>query len=149
MSSVNYSPTQAALLSKQINNLSQTIYQENKDKGFWPSDPKDRNVGEALMLIVSELAEGIEAHRAGRHANMQAYEDVYESIATEQADSSGDLAHECAFKAHIKDSFEDEMADAIIRILDLCGGLGINIGKHLYMKLGYNATRPHKHGKSY
>jgi len=143
---IDNSPTQAALLSRKLTSLSEAIYQENKAKGFWPLN---RNVGEALMLIVSELAEGIEAHRAGRHANLDAYEDVYESIATEQSDASGDLAHECAFKAHIKDSFEDEMADAIIRILDLCGGLGINIGKHLYMKLQYNANRPHKHGKSY
>jgi NTP pyrophosphatase (non-canonical NTP hydrolase) len=143
---VNTSPTHAALLSKQLNNLSEAIYQENKAKGFWPLN---RNVGEALMLIVSELAEGIEAHRAGRHANIEEYENVFQSIATEQADPSGDLAHECAFKAHIKDSFEDEMADAIIRILDLCGGLGIDIGKHVFMKLQYNANRPHKHGKAY
>jgi len=31
-----------------------------KEKGFWD---KERNIGEALMLIVTELAEGMEAHR--------------------------------------------------------------------------------------
>jgi NTP pyrophosphatase (non-canonical NTP hydrolase) len=31
-----------------------------KSKGFW--DEK-RNIGEALMLVVTELAEGMEAHR--------------------------------------------------------------------------------------
>jgi NTP pyrophosphatase (non-canonical NTP hydrolase) len=31
-----------------------------KSKGFWD---KERNVGEALMLIVTELAEAMEAHR--------------------------------------------------------------------------------------
>ena len=31
-----------------------------KEKGFWD---KERNIGEALMLIVTELAEAMEAHR--------------------------------------------------------------------------------------
>lgn len=31
-----------------------------KDKGFWD---KERNVGEALMLVVSELGEAIEGYR--------------------------------------------------------------------------------------
>lgn len=31
-----------------------------KSKGFWD---KERNVGEALMLVVTELAEAMEAHR--------------------------------------------------------------------------------------
>ena len=101
------------------------------------------------MLVTSELAEALEADRKGRKANYIGYQDTYESIATENADPSGNLAHECAFKAHIKDSFEDEIADAIIRLLDLCGGLGINIGRHIYLKVAFNATRPAKHGKAY
>lgn len=140
--------TKAALASSTINSLSQAIYEANKEKGFWPKD-KDRNIGEALMLITSELSEALEADRKARRANYPAYEDVFESIADEMKDPYGDLAHECAFKAHIKDTFEDELADAVIRLLDLCGGLGINIGRHIYLKVAFNATRPHRHGKAY
>lgn len=140
--------TRAALSSEAINKLADAIYLANKEKGFWPKD-KDRNIGEALMLVTSELGEAMEAHRSNRHANYEAYEDVFESIASEINDPYGDLAHECAFKAHIKDTFEDELADAVIRILDLCGGLGINIGRHIYMKVAFNATRPLRHGKAY
>ena len=39
-----------------------------KSKGFW--DEK-RNIGEALMLIVTELAEGMEAYRKQDEANFR------------------------------------------------------------------------------
>jgi NTP pyrophosphatase (non-canonical NTP hydrolase) len=53
------------------------------------------------------------------------------------------------FKAVVKDTFEDEIADTIIRLFDLCGWLGIDIHKHIMLKLNYNSTRPYKHGKAF
>lgn len=42
--------------------------------------------------------------------------------------------------SHLK-SRDVEFADAIIRIMDLCGGLGIDIGSAITEKLAYNAQR--------
>lgn len=53
------------------------------------------------------------------------------------------------FKENIKDTFEDELADTVIRILDLCGARGIDLEKHIYLKLKYKATRERMHGKNY
>ena len=53
------------------------------------------------------------------------------------------------FQDYIKDSFEDEIADAVIRLFDLTEGFGIDLEKHIRMKLNYNKTRPYKHGKKY
>lgn len=39
-----------------------------------------------------------------------------------------------------------ELADALIRILDTCGALGIDIQAAVELKHRYNATRPHRHG---
>ena len=39
-----------------------------KEKGFWE---KDRNIGEALMLIVTELAEAMEGYRHQDHDNFR------------------------------------------------------------------------------
>ena len=47
------------------------------------------------------------------------------------------------------DSVEFEIADAIIRLFDLCGLYGIDIEKHIETKLAYNRTRGYKHGKAY
>jgi hypothetical protein len=38
---------------------------------------------------------------------------------------------------------------AIIRILDICGSRGIDIDKHIELKMKYNATRERMHGKKY
>jgi hypothetical protein len=36
---------------------------------------------------------------------------------------------------------EVELADAVIRILDMCGGLGLDLQGAIYEKLVYNAQR--------
>lgn len=64
------------------------------------------------MLIVTELAEAMEAHRTENHQN-----------------------------------FREEIADTFIRLLDLCGGLGIDIEEEIEKKSHKNKGRPYKHGK--
>lgn len=118
-----------------LNELSKNIYEGNKARGFWD---KERNIGETLMLVVTELAEALEAHRAGK---LSTYADKMAYV------ESDDTAQ--AFKDYIKDSFEDEIADAVIRLLDMCGGFGIDIDFHVTSKLMYNSSRPYKHGKNY
>ena len=130
-----------------LNELARDIYLANDAKGFWPDNPHERNKGELLMLVTSELAEGLEALRKGRtcEANLDVFEEILEG--RHGAMSNQDFAF--AFKDAIKDTFEDEIADAMIRLLDMCGALGIDIERHIKFKLEYNATRPAKHGKAF
>jgi len=51
---------------RTLNELSELCHSIAKEKGFW--DEK-RNLGEALMLIVTELAEAMEAYRKQDDAN--------------------------------------------------------------------------------
>lgn len=73
------------------------------------------------MLIISEAAEALEAHRKNRFANLAAYRS-----AVVNGKDSNSYFLEC-----IKDTFEDELADIVIRILDTCGGFGEQIGEPL------------------
>lgn len=123
-----------------LNNLSKEIYQINKDKGFWTDNPNEKNIGEALMLVVSELSEALEADRHHLYAQRDNYD-----LAIDKAEKE----FPTIFEKYIKNSFEDEIADAVIRLLDLCGGLNIDIQWHIEQKLKYNKTRPYKHGKKY
>lgn len=114
------------------NKLAEEIFQANKEKGFW--DEK-RNIGEMLMLITSELGEAMEAHRKNRMctaSNRMRFEE-----------GKG------LFNVTIKDTFEDELADAMIRIFDMAGGLNIDLDFHVREKLKYNTTRARLHGKNY
>lgn len=111
-----------------LNKLSQEIYQANKEKGFWDNE---RNIGELLMLITSELGEALEAHRKGK----KCYPNVY----LRKLHDGEDL--KSSYEDTIKGSFEEEIADAMIRLLDMCGGLNIDIDFHVQEKLKYNRTR--------
>lgn len=94
---------------KSINELAQLCHSIAVEKGFWE---KERNIGEALMLVVTELAEAMEGYRVQDHVN-----------------------------------FKEEIADAFIRLLDLCGGLKIDIEEEISKKTMKNKNRPYKHGK--
>ena len=95
--------------------LAEEIHQNSRDKGFWD---KERNKGEMLMLIISELSEALEADRKSRY-----YPKEGESLADvifrlrKQGVNEQDLFKR-AFEVSVKDTFEDEIADAAIRILD-------------------------------
>ncbi len=131
-------------LCKGLNDSAKQIYENNKAQGFWDGE---RNVGEILMLIVSELGEAMEAHRKGKFCEVV---DLDYFLDTEEL--TGELTGESKmnfFKNNIKDSFEDEISDAVIRILDFCGGNGIDIEGHINAKVEFNKSRPKMHGKLY
>lgn len=71
-------------------------------------------VGEKLMLAVSEISEAMEGHR--------------KSLMDDK------LPH--------RPMIEVELADAVIRIADLAGALGLDLGGAIAEKLAFNAVRP-------
>ena len=137
-------------LVEGLNEAAKAIFENNKAKGFWD---KPRNVGELLMLVVSQLGEAMEAHRKGKLSRIQLFNHTMGTyIGLDENDELLDsLAEEKSilFEAYLKDTFEDEIADAIIRLLDLSAGLGIDIENHIRLKVEYNKSRPKLHGKLY
>ncbi len=121
-----------------LNQISTVINNDNRAKGFWD---KERNLGEMLMLVVTELAEGMECARKNNFCR--------EVVNTEHFAKMDEETFKSDFKESVKDTFEDEIADTMIRLFDLCGGLGIDIQSHIELKLTYNKTRPKLHGKQF
>ena len=124
------------------NNLTQRakeVFKANKLKGF--HEVKEHR-GVYLMLIVSELSEALEADRKGKYT---------EPLDAAWMNSCCDTSHlyEEHFPEKIKDTHEDEIADALIRILDYCGNFGIDIESHVRWKLEYNKSREYRNGKKY
>jgi NTP pyrophosphatase (non-canonical NTP hydrolase) len=139
-----------AMLVAGLNESANIIFQNNKEKGFWD---KERNVGELLMLITSELGEAMEAHRKGKVGRMKSFESDmgYARLSLEDftPENQNYLWIANRFETTVKDTFEDEIADAVIRLLDLSAGLGIDLEKHINAKVQYNKSRERLHGKSY
>ena len=127
-------------------------------KGFEPQP-----IGVNLMLITSELSEALEADRHNRHADFAAFENETPKVIHSLADDAvlyvlndrtinkdhAQALFKRAFEKHIKDSVEDEIADAFLRLMDLCGEYGIDIERHIRAKATYNTLREPKHGKAY
>lgn len=105
-----------------LNDLAQKIHENAKEKGFWESP---RDTSEVFMLIVSELGEVLEADRSGKRADIEKYNDAIMSATGDEFKHPVILAD--AFIYAIKDTFEDEIADVVIRTLDYCGFAGISI----------------------
>ena len=88
---------------------------------------KERPIEHWLMLIITEVAEMVEADRKGKHAQVAMFK--RESV-TPQPDENRQKHWRFCFETFIKDTVEDEMADVCIRLFDLAGlkGWKIEVG---------------------
>lgn len=96
-----------------IHDNQESIYQANKAKGFWDGQ---RNPSEALALVVCELAEAIEQHRKGNFVDSLAF-----IAETNYMDQQSDEDFKTMYDQTVKNTVEEELADALIRIADLYG----------------------------
>lgn len=124
-----------------INDLAKIIHQNNVKKGFYEGE---KNIGEMLALIHSEVSEALECDRKDKHCQLVNYEDW---LIINQA--SDDTSKKQYFEEYVKDTFQDELADIMIRVMDLAHFKGIDLETHIYAKMEYNSLRPYKHGKKY
>jgi len=122
-------------------NISEISYQINenaKAKGFWDNGI---DIPEKLMLIVSEISEAMEADRINKRADW-----TYDGPPIIQPEQLDDEKFKELFESWVKNTLEDELADAAIRIFDLAYQMGINLEWHIAQKVRYNSMRPHMHG---
>lgn len=102
------------------NELRDKIHANAVEHGFWENNPSPEHF---LCLVISELMESVEAHRKDRRTDpslLAHFKDPgeYQPGRTGFADY---------FEMYVKDTVEDELADAIIRILDLAGAHKVNM----------------------
>lgn len=103
----------------------------SKNKGFWDKTP---NIGEKLLLMVSEICEAFEAHRKG--------------IADAPCDKDAFVVSNDGTNMRRLTNMEEELADLVIRVMDYCGYANIDLGRCILSKMLYNTQRPHMHGKT-
>jgi len=99
------------------------------ERGFYP-EGKEQNIGEKLMLIVSELGGALEAHRCGRFSLKNETTHFVTMFTLDNVEKDHIWISE--FESKIEDTFEDEIADVFIRLFDLCGYFGIDRLQKIY-----------------
>ena len=87
--------------------------------GWWD---EERNIGELLALVHSEVSEALEEWR------------IDEDLAVIRMEGDKPVG------------FAVELADTLIRICDLCEAVGVDLNAALKIKMAYNSTRPWRHG---
>ena len=115
----------SAVINNAVDFLIKKIHKQNKDLGWWndlytnedltnlPGEPFVRDVPELLIMVHSEVTEAFEGYRKNlKDDHLPKY-----------------------------DSLTVELADALIRILDIAGGLGLDLSNAVADKLAYNASR--------
>jgi len=121
---------------KTIAQLQKEIHQNAITKGWYE---KEKSVPEHLALIHSEVSEALEADRKDKYVWGR------DSIMLCNALPDNKKFSE-VFVDLIKDTFADELADVVIRVMDLAEWKGIDLQSHIEAKMRYNSTREHKHG---
>lgn len=102
-----------------IEELQKDIHENAKAHGWWD---EERTFGELIALCHSELSEALEEYRNGR--------DMTEGYLNKGK----------------PEGIPVELADVVIRIMDMCEHYGIDLESAILEKHRYNLTRPYKHG---
>lgn len=105
-----------------FNALRDRAYKCTCEHGFHDTKLSD---GHSLCLVISELMEAVEADRKGKYfKGISTFErefNRYSALVDENK------RFECAFEKYVKDTVPDELADAVIRLLDLAGLIDISL----------------------
>ena len=113
-----------------INELANEISDIAEYKGFWDfTEDEKLLIPIKLALVHDEVSEALRVHR-------NPYDDDSVDAVT-------------GLTPMQEDDFTEELADIVIRVLDLAGYYDLDIGRSLVSKVEHNKGRPQRHGKRY
>ena len=118
-----------AMFLETMENLQKNLHQNSVDHGFW-EEVDNTSVPTKLCLIHSEVSEALESYRKGNPPCEKTYPSSLNSEPVKLDISS----------------IAEEMADVVIRVMDLCEHLHIDLGRAILAKADYNRNRPFQHG---
>jgi len=111
---------------EQLNELSNKAHEDAVEKGFYSPAPSN---SKSILLILSGVSKALEADRNNKHCNLF---DLRYHLRT-----GTNQEFKSFFKNEIKDTFQDELADICIRLLDYAGSMGYKFSANPWLVL-YN-----------
>lgn len=105
-----------------LNKLRDEAYSIAKANGWHEEEHNDSHW---LMLIITEIAEAVQADRKDKHADIAKFKE-WQGNSLPLSEETRIRRFKEDFEAYIKNTVEDELGDVIIRCLDLCGVKGLD-----------------------
>lgn len=105
----------------ELNKLRDKAYSIAKANGWHEKEYSDEHY---LMLIITEIAEAVQADRDNRHADVAKFKE-WQGNSLPLSEETRIRRFKEDFEEYIKNMVEDELADVVIRCLDLAGLRGI------------------------
>lgn len=109
-------------MNKSISEIAKEVHANAYKHGWWEGE--ERNFGELIALCHSELSEALEEYRNGN----KPFETYYSGTENKP------------------EGIPSELADCVIRIMDMCEHYGIDLEAAILEKHEFNKTRPYRHG---
>lgn len=126
----------------EINEIQKKVHGLAKEKGW---HDVETSMTERIMLIVTECSEAVESIRRNEPAIWQKGK-VREPLTLDQSPIKL-LPNSPDWDSNVKpEGVLVELADAAIRILDICEAQGWDLEQAIKIKHAYNKTRPYRHG---
>ena len=108
-----------------LNHLRDRAYKIACDHGFHDKELSNEHF---LCLAISELMEAVEADRKGKRADKVQF-GYWQLKSPGLTDEGRTRSFKEDFSSYIKDTVEDELADACIRLLDFAGARKLNMNR--------------------
>jgi NTP pyrophosphatase (non-canonical NTP hydrolase) len=130
---------------ESLNVLAQHAAFTRESKGF--DAPSAANLDRKLLLAVSELCEAQDELRDGHDiTEIYAHVSTTRELSYDQTVGIDVLRGDPELKP---EGVPIELADALIRILDIARSCNINLAEAVALKMAHNVTRPAKHGRQF
>ena len=101
----------------ELNKLRDEAYATAKANGWHEQEYSDEHY---IMLIITEITEAVQADRNNRHADVAKFKE-WQGNSLPLSEETRTMRFKEDFEAYIKNTVEDELADVVIRCLDLAG----------------------------
>lgn len=149
---------ETAMFLEAMEKLVKRAYKNAESKGYWEEGEKEYdivterddegcvndtdvvlvktkpwNFGEKIALLHSELTEMLEAHRKGNPPCAKTYPSPFDGKPITIGVMEGGGVRTIT-------AVEEECADVVIRLMSLCGKLGIDLGRVILAKMEYNES---------
>lgn len=106
-----------------LNELRDKAFKTACEKGFHDKELSNEHF---LCLVISELMEAVEADRKGKRADVKLF-NMWQNSPLKIPEDTKTRRYMQDFEEFIKNTIEDELADACIRLFDLAGLRNINL----------------------